>query len=827
MKKFVLVLSFLLFPIFGYSQISALSGSIINGSTLSIYGTNFGTKPTGTFRFETFEEALPSNITITNVSIASKFRHVNSLYAGFGDIGTAGPTTKCQLERPTYGSPAQNIVATTWYVDYWFRMEEWDWGLTADDDMNGLSKVLRFNSGAGTPDNVNFITRTYTTHDEYVISSEHITPAWEESGEFSVMDMLTENAWHHLQTEYKECTTVGGNDGIWRIWIDGELIINETALETYDGDDNDDWSKPLTYLGWWGGSAGVENRTLHDYFYMDDVAYDTTWARVEIGDSNSYNNCTHRELQKPVSWSSTHIETLIDIGTFKLGTTAYLFVVKSDGTVLDSFPITINETYYVGNPVVQSLAGTYSKNEVVTINGYGFDTKNPAPPMTWVNFDEFGPDEAVMDADSTSHRCFTYGVAYGYNSWNTKLTVYDSDSTPDGDGFCVLGQYPNPYVLSDTPNSSNYDNCFWTIFPQSAVISFGDNVYVSFTWWHNYPGTIMDDCGSNQTQWKMHRLSHLNFLTECGNENEPEYRFGWNDFDQETDVGYSNSSISLRNIEHYPDMPSYWQVPGGGVASPPAEKWINQEWRVVVNSDYTAFDGWVDDWVDGGHAGNTGLSWAIHPADWEDCNHYPHQKIFRGIRFGKQMQGVSYCDADGVAPWDPTYTFRIDNIYADTTFARVILGDNPIYENCTKRNPQPPITWSPTEITITLSPGNLDIEETVFLFVLTSSEEVSNGYPVDFGTSSGDPELPGPPGKPTLQKDGFKLTVSFTNSSPVPDHYNVKLSQNDIWKTIQTDDDTTCVVDLDLETTFVSCYVEAVDSSNSVLFISPRAYSGW
>jgi hypothetical protein len=52
-------------------------------------------------------------------------------------------------------------------------------------------------------------------------------------------------------------------------------------------------------------------------------------------------------------------------------------------------------------------------------------------------------------------------------------------------------------------------------------------------------------------------------------------------------------------------------------------------------------------------------------------------------------------------------TVWVDEVYLDTTQARVELGDAPTWGACTKRSPQPAVSWSDESVTIAVNPGDL------------------------------------------------------------------------------------------------------------------------
>ncbi len=90
--------------------------------------------------------------------------------------------------------------------------------------------------------------------------------------------------------------------------------------------------------------AGVGDRVEKCTINIDDVYMQFgTQARVEMGDSQEYSACTKLEIQIPTQWSRDSISLKVNRpASFALAQTAYLFVVRDDGTVSSGYPINFN-----------------------------------------------------------------------------------------------------------------------------------------------------------------------------------------------------------------------------------------------------------------------------------------------------------------------------------------------------------------------------------------------------------------------------------------------------------------------------------------------------
>ena len=74
--------------------------------------------------------------------------------------------------------------------------------------------------------------------------------------------------------------------------------------------------------------------------------------------------------------------------------------------------------------------------------------------------------------------------------------------------------------------------------------------------------------------------------------------------------------------------------------------------------------------------------------------------------------------------------------------ARIEIGDNPEYSNCTNLAVITPTSWSENSITATVRSGSITDGSNVYLFVIDSNGSISNGYPATLGSSQIDTTAP-------------------------------------------------------------------------------------
>ena len=107
---------------------------------------------------------------------------------------------------------------------------------------------------------------------------------------------------------------------------------------------------------------------------------------------------------------------------------------------------------------------------------------------------------------------------------------------------------------------------------------------------------------------------------------------------------------------------------------------------------------------------------------------------FREIRIGHYWahDAIEGCPANSGAD------IYVDNVYIDTTWSRIELGNASTYAASTKREIQIPTAWSNTGIVATVNTGAFSANQQVYLYVVDSTGAVnSNGYPITIGSGSG------------------------------------------------------------------------------------------
>ena len=99
---------------------------------------------------------------------------------------------------------------------------------------------------------------------------------------------------------------------------------------------------------------------------------------------------------------------------------------------------------------------------------------------------------------------------------------------------------------------------------------------------------------------------------------------------------------------------------------------------------------------------------------------------FDQIRIGHYWDQPSdqSCPANGGA------IVYVDDVYIDTSWNRVELGDAPTYAASTHREIQVASTWAEGSVSVSFNPGNFAGGSTAYLFVTDANNTTSPGVPV-------------------------------------------------------------------------------------------------
>jgi len=347
------------------SELTTVNGTVSNGGQFDIYGTGFGAKTQAApIRYDDFETGTTVG-DFVSADLPWWGTHFNSSGQGAvianDNLRTTNKTkdVKCMLSTNGNNTPLRsdsiyrdnvgfNITGKV-YINFWQYMNlVGNANGTTDSSANYQVKwmdLLRSpcNDCGGNTDNFEW------QFSDWAYDSPP-NPGWYEQTHIANEDarityFLSHNifqasAWYNIAVQI-DFGTLGSSNGSFYMYASqpsgAYFTLSKINIKTM-------FSAPpqgkTTYpdflrLGWYHGSwypVGPIKNTFTTYVYYDNIYIDNSWARVEIGDQPTYDGCTHREIQIPVSWDSRHIVVKLNLGSFNSGN-VYLYVIDENGVV--------------------------------------------------------------------------------------------------------------------------------------------------------------------------------------------------------------------------------------------------------------------------------------------------------------------------------------------------------------------------------------------------------------------------------------------------------------------------------------------------------------
>jgi len=351
--------------------------------------------------------------------------------------------------------------------------------------------------------------------------------------------------------------------------------------------------------------------------------------------------------------------------------------------------------YAAPNPTGTSGIWSHGETVQITCEDSSFGAKSPAAPVIWDDC-ESGSITDLWTKPLPDSATGSYDMAYRTETFRT---VDAPHGAGDNSRFAGGGHDPagyDPYNGAAGPNvglwttdvsgySKIYISCYTTLDP-------------SFPWSPNNiknmeTGSGSPPYGGSQAYWPY----------SCFNSG-----VGWAEWGSNCDMGY----LCQQMDEH----PEIWAI-GDYV-----KVWHKREF---ITQDGSFCDIYL----------NNVIKW-----DTGSCDPISFTPAYFGIG--------GYYRKTAAEDGDPDAWRYYDDIYVDTTFSRVMLGNASTYSSCTVLEPQPPTAWSTSSITVTVNEGKLHDDpgagESVYVYVFNANNEHNtNGLEVTLGEGGSTPTITG------------------------------------------------------------------------------------
>jgi hypothetical protein len=142
---------------------------------------------------------------------------------------------------------------------------------------------------------------------------------------------LVEGEWCRIEVLLKQSAAATDN-GSFQVWVhrtdtpDISLVQSDTTYATRGTSDY--WTQ--WFFGAYHATDTPSDATA--LVYIDDVYFDSTPMRVEIGNADTWAACTKREVQPATAWSADEITITPCLSAFSDSDTVYVYVVNSSNS---------------------------------------------------------------------------------------------------------------------------------------------------------------------------------------------------------------------------------------------------------------------------------------------------------------------------------------------------------------------------------------------------------------------------------------------------------------------------------------------------------------
>lgn len=338
----------------------------------------------------------------------------------------------------------------------------------------------------------------------------------------------------------------------------------------------------------------------------------------------------------------------------------------------------------MGAPAVATSSGAVTDGGSVTITGAGFGQKSPAKPYLW----------APMDGSTTPS---SLGIV---TRWDSLGSVSYGANCGAGGGGCLAGNISNGVTTNDwTAAILSPDSTDWN--------SYGQESYV----YRKSKKTFDYDSSKNVKMIRYWGRS------SSGGIQGPNFYFG--------------ISLGRMGIEGIPAIYSDYTMPSGTLttAKGPINAWYTEELSARANSSSSAADADFRLSVNGGpylvQFPNT--TYMTNTFKIKTDSGYANDGRMR-IMFPVHMV------VEGSDGWVPTASgsqYWSDDVYVDTTWSRVMIGDAPVFASCTAREIQIPTAWTNQSISFVVNTKAFPAGKPKYLFVVDHTGAASPGFPLD------------------------------------------------------------------------------------------------
>jgi hypothetical protein len=331
--------------------IADVSGTMLDGSALTITGSSFGTKAVAApVLFDNFENAtVGSNLPgrVPPIGTAAAYQQFDPIggAASIPKISSARPyggTKHARMDYPTnstgiFPKLANNVGhMNEVYIAFWAYHSRY-----AGTGSVG-SFIFKWNRAGGGPDPYSANPRFYETiragtyPDMTWVDRGYVTATgttWDQNlPNYSGANEQDGDRWNFIEYFYK-LSTPGVANGEWRKWVNGIACTTSGANQmTRAAADSQDIQFVISCFD------GLDSYAAGSGFYLDLDCYwiDSTRQRVVVGNASTWAACTRKDPQPASAWADGSITVTANLPNYASGTTVYFYVIDASGNPINA-----------------------------------------------------------------------------------------------------------------------------------------------------------------------------------------------------------------------------------------------------------------------------------------------------------------------------------------------------------------------------------------------------------------------------------------------------------------------------------------------------------
>jgi hypothetical protein len=759
---------------FEIEQVS--SDEFTHGTTISVYGSGFGTRGDNSTEneylcrlWDDFEDGSFSNWSFrvggTSWEISDTNNRYNSSYNA-KKLNTA-PLDSMQI-RPSSQSQ--------YYVSFWMNLSE---------NINITNNNKYFRAG-DTDSRANLVWHSNLNSRRAQMTVEYAVGGTQVDYGPQPIESL-KGQWNFVEIQWG-LPVLGSDNDFAQVSVNGTVVNTLPSSGGLWPEGEEMTNSPYISIGtWFATEYGIG-----DGWYYDDVYIDYTPARIVLGDEPLYEDATHLEMQIPTYWTGDTIRFTANTGSFAEGETAYLYIIDEDGSVSNDgvgIEVSVSSSSDVDttDPSDDTDDGDDSDDaDDVDDDGSEVDDTAPSVPdqlegttqtdadttmvvLTWADStDDVGVSgyivfrdgvvigqatiSAFTDGDVTVGNSYEYTVvatdAAGNQSaasqplviWlpggdtgtDFEIEQVSSDEFTHGTTISVYGSgfgtrednnSDNEYLcrLWDDFEDGSFSNWSFRVDGSSWEISDTNNRYNSSYSARKTNNSGLDAMQIRPTSQSQYYVSFWMYLSSDMNTDNNNKYFRAGSTDSNANLIWNSNSNSGRTLMTVEFAVGDTQVSYG---SQPLES-LKGQWNFVEIQWGLPVLGADNDFAQVSVNGTIVNSLPSSGGLWtegEEMTKSPY------ISLGTWFSG-KYGIGGG---------WYYDDVYIDYTPARIVLGDEPFYEDAGYMEMQIPTYWTSDTIRFTANTGSFAEGESAYLYIISEDGSVSNnGVGMEVSISSG------------------------------------------------------------------------------------------